>query len=128
MNVIAGITGTFEVLDRPPGDCGGTAEPTVSDVPRCCWCSRPFQARQSGGRPQKFCLPSCRRAFHAAGRSWVLDRIASGALTVADIRNGPPATRTLITGVEATQPVVSRWSAASAPASRCWTRLPIFAA
>jgi hypothetical protein len=28
----------------------------------------------------------------------VLDRIANGALTVGDIRNGPPGTRTLLSG------------------------------
>jgi hypothetical protein len=41
----------------------------------------------------------------------VLDRVASGALTVADIRNGPPATRALIIGAEARQPVVSSFGA-----------------
>lgn len=25
---------------------------------------------QDGGKQQKFCRPSCRRAFHAAGRTW----------------------------------------------------------
>jgi hypothetical protein len=40
----------------------------------------------------------------------VLDRIASGALIVADIRNGLPATRTLLPA-EAMQPVVSSFGA-----------------
>jgi hypothetical protein len=72
----------------------------------CCWCERLFHPRQSGGRPQKFCRPSCRRAFHTAGRTWVLDRITNGALTVADIRNGPTATRALLTKAGGTLPRV----------------------
>ena len=72
----------------------------------CCRCERLFHPRQSGGRPQKFCGPSCRRAFHAAGRTWVLDAIASGALTLADIRSGSAATRALLSEAEGTLPNV----------------------
>jgi len=36
----------------------------------------------------------------------MLDRIASGALTVADIRNGGPATRALLSEAEGTMPRV----------------------
>ncbi len=59
----------------------------MSRAPACSWCSRLFQARQGGGRAQRLCRPSCRRAFHAAVRAWALAAIARGALTVADIRN-----------------------------------------
>ena len=61
----------------------------------CLWCDRPFRARRSGGQPQRFCSPGCRRAFHAGARAWVLDAIAGGALTVVDIKSGLPATRAL---------------------------------
>jgi hypothetical protein len=50
------------------------------------------------GRAQRFCRPSCRRAFHASVRSWALDAIADGTMTIAEIRNGAPATRTLRRG------------------------------
>jgi hypothetical protein len=72
----------------------------MSDAPRCSWCSRRFRARQGGGHMQQFCRPPCRRAFHAAARRWVLDAIASGALTIGDIRNGLPATRAFPTSAE----------------------------
>ena len=60
------------------------------------WCGRPFRARQTGGRVQRFCWPSCRRAFHAAARAWALDAIADGTLSVVDLRNGAAATRALV--------------------------------
>ncbi len=66
----------------------------MSEAPACVWCNRPFPARE-GGRAQRFCRQSCRRAFHAAARSWVLDAITRGVLTIADIRSGLPATRAL---------------------------------
>ena len=72
----------------------------MGDAPFCSWCNRPFRARQSGGRAQQFCRPSRRRAFHAAARSWALDAIAKGVLTLADLKNGLPATRALLPGTE----------------------------
>jgi hypothetical protein len=62
----------------------------------CAWCGRPFQERQTGGRTQRFCRPSCRRSFHAAVRSWALDAIADGTLTLAEVRSGAVATRALL--------------------------------
>ena len=44
--------------------------------------------------------------FHAAVRAWVLDAIASGALTLADIRSGSAATRALLSEAEGTLPRV----------------------
>lgn len=67
----------------------------MSDMLCCSWCNRPFQARRSGGRPQRFCRAACRRAFHAAARSWALDAIASGRVTLAELKNAFAATRTL---------------------------------
>jgi len=77
----------------------------MSEAPACVWCNRPFPARE-GGRAQRFCRPSCRRAFHTAARSWALNAIESGALTVADIRSGLPATRALLGHRESPMPVV----------------------
>jgi hypothetical protein len=70
----------------------------MTSVPVCYWCERQFQPRQSGGRPQRFCRPSCRRAFHAAARAWALDAIATGFMTVADLKNCLAATRALLPG------------------------------
>jgi hypothetical protein len=68
---------------------------SMSGTPSCPWCDRPFRARHSGGRAQRFCRPLCRRKFHAAVRAWAVDAIARGALTVGDLKNEPVATRTL---------------------------------
>ncbi len=78
----------------------------MSKVPACSWCQRSFLVRENGGRAQRFCRPSCRRAFHTAARSWALNAIESGALTVADIRNGLPTTRALLGQRESPMPVV----------------------
>jgi hypothetical protein len=67
----------------------------MSDAVRCSWCTRLFRPRR-GGHAQRYCRPSCRRAFHGAARAWVLNAIASGALTLADIGSGSAATRALL--------------------------------
>jgi hypothetical protein len=67
----------------------------MSDSTRCSWCDRAFRPRQSGGHAQRFCCPSCRRAFHAAARNWVLAGLAAGDIGISDVKNGPPATRAL---------------------------------
>jgi hypothetical protein len=77
----------------------------MSDAVRCPWCTRLFRPRR-GGHAQRYCRPSCRREFHGAARAWVLDAIASGALTLADIRSGSAATRALLSEAEGTLPRV----------------------
>jgi hypothetical protein len=57
----------------------------------CAWCRRPYAVRR-GGRGQRFCTPSCRRACHEAARAWALAELAAGRLTLDPIRNAAPAT------------------------------------
>jgi len=61
----------------------------------CLWCGKGFTPRATGGKPQAFCRPACRRAFDASGRRWVSVAIATGVLTVDGLRNDPAATRAL---------------------------------
>src|SRR5690349_13491981 len=68
----------------------------------CFWCDQPFRRRQSGGLPQRFCRPFCRRAFHAAARAWALDAMVRDTLILADIKNSVPATRALVVNAIAT--------------------------
>jgi hypothetical protein len=71
----------------------------------CFWCETRFTPRRDGGKRQVFCRPVCRRAFDAAGRRWVAEATASGALTVDALRNGSAATRALPPGVIPSAPV-----------------------
>ena len=71
----------------------------------CAWCGRSFQERQTGGRRQRFCRPSCRRAFHTVVRSWALDAIADGTLTLTEVRSGAVATRALLPTAMSPEPV-----------------------
>src|SRR5438132_1640628 len=77
---------------------------TMSDPLSCPWCDRPFQARRDGGKRQVFCCPSCRRAFHAAARNWVLAGLATGHIAISDVKNGPLATRALSGGANSPSP------------------------
>jgi len=43
-----------------------------------------------------FCRSVCRRGFDAAGRRWVAEAIATGVLTVRELKNGPTPTRALV--------------------------------
>jgi hypothetical protein len=71
----------------------------------CLWCGKGFTPRRHGGKRQVFCRPACRRDFDAAGRRWVAEAIATGALTVDALRNGAAATRALLSGAISPAPV-----------------------
>jgi hypothetical protein len=62
----------------------------------CQWCEGAFAPRSTGGKPQTFCRPACRRAFDAAGRKFVASEIAAGRLTVEALRNGAATTRAVL--------------------------------
>jgi hypothetical protein len=65
---------------------------TADALPRCRWCGNTFHPRATGGRPQRFCRPACRREFFAAVRSWAVAELEAGRVTAAKLRNGTPAT------------------------------------
>jgi hypothetical protein len=61
----------------------------------CPWCEKPFRARR-GGSPQRFCGAKCRSAFWSALRRWGDRAVATGILSIADIRNGDAEACTLL--------------------------------
>jgi hypothetical protein len=54
----------------------------------CAWCENRFKPRCRGSR-QRFCSARCRTAFWSALRGFGERALASGALTIADVQNGP---------------------------------------
>jgi len=80
----------------------------VTEAAPCVWCGGAFVPRTTGGKAQRFCHPTCRRAFDAAGRRWVAEAIATGTLTVDALRNGPTATRALLPGETPPPPISER--------------------
>ena len=72
----------------------------------CSWCGRQFTPRLTGGRDQRFCRPSCRRALHAAARAWVLAEIAAGRLNLGAIKNRLPAPCALTAMSESPSPAL----------------------
>ena len=88
------------LCDASPTDGGESAAP---DAPcACLWCGMTFQPRTDGGTAQRFCKPSCRRAFDQASRAWVRRQVDDGCLSVADLRDGLGTARALLP--EANQP------------------------
>jgi len=84
----------------------------------CLWCQRPFPARR-GGSPKRFCSAAHRTAFWSALRRWGEKAVATGMLTMGDIRNGDPAACTLLSGGSSHGQVSEpRLPAAVAPAAR----------
>ena len=55
-------------------------------VNNCLWCNRPFMPKTVGAYAKKFCRPSCKNQFHRAARLWAEQAIATGKLSVTDIR------------------------------------------
>ena len=77
---------------------GGPAARSSPNAVPCAWCGGAFTPRSTGGHTQRFCCPTCRRDFDAAGRRWVAEAIACGLLSLAQIRKGAAATRALLSG------------------------------
>jgi hypothetical protein len=73
-----------------------TAERQMTSDRACPWCGKGFTPRRDGGKEQRFCSAACRHALDAAGRRWITATLASGALTLVDLRNGTAATRALL--------------------------------
>ena len=82
-------------------EIGRTTQPILqsreseADGSVCAWCGRPLQARR-GGSPKRFCEPEHRMAFWSALRRWGEHAVASGMLTISDIKKGAPAACTLL--------------------------------
>ena len=79
--------------DAPPADGGERAAPDPHCA--CLWCETAFQPRTDGGTAQRFCKPSCRRAFDQASRAWVRRQVDAGRLSVADLQSGLGTARAL---------------------------------
>ena len=52
----------------------------------CLWCKTEFEPRASGGKPQRFCSPPCRRAFDTACRKYAMTEVYAGRLQVSALR------------------------------------------
>jgi len=76
----------------------------MTTSPECPWCERPFRARR-GGSPQRFCGAKCRMMFWSALRRWGEQAVASGLLTIADIKIGAAGACTLLPGAISPSPV-----------------------
>ncbi len=59
---------------------------TAMNKRTCRWCHGAFRPRMSGGKPQRFCSPGCRRAFEAALRAWAQAEFAAGRITVTELQ------------------------------------------
>jgi hypothetical protein len=71
----------------------------------CLWCGREFVPRLDGGKRQRVCRPLCRRRLDAAGRRWVAEAIATGVLTVHELKTGVAGTRALVSAATSSVPV-----------------------
>jgi len=87
-------------------------------LPECLWCRRPFRPRR-GGSPKRFCCAAHRIAFWSAARRWAEKAVASGVLSVGDIRNGVGEACTPLPGAGSPAPVpLPQKSATVAPGER----------
>jgi hypothetical protein len=72
--------GTGRTAQRGAGDMAdGTA--TIC----CLWCDGAFQPHR-GGSEQRFCSSSCRTAFHGACRTWAVQAVLDGRLSLKSVR------------------------------------------
>jgi len=71
------------------------------------------------GSPQRFCCAGHRMAFWSAARRWAEAAVASGLMSVDDIRNGATKACTLLLEAGSLAPIPSpQQSAAVAPGER----------
>ena len=72
----------------------------ATDERACFWCGTAFAPRTSGGSPQRFCRPSCRRAFGDAARRWATVAVERGLITVATLKAAPTSARAVCDTVQ----------------------------
>lgn len=79
--------GSRQTIDNPEmlRCCGSAGQPETRSSGRCPWCGRDFSPRTTGGKPQRFCSPRCRRAMDAGLRAWATEELAAGRVTVAGL-------------------------------------------
>jgi hypothetical protein len=53
----------------------------------CVWCGKDFCKRTNGGKEQMFCVQACREEWHRAKRDYLEDKLASGVITVEEIKS-----------------------------------------
>jgi len=70
---------------------------TMAQTIACLWYGTAFERRRDGGKSQRFCSPTHRRAFETAARTYVRRAIEDGTLTVANLREAAGTTRALHT-------------------------------
>jgi hypothetical protein len=59
----------------------------MTEAITCPWCAKSFFPRRTGGKRQRFCSPTCRRALDKALRAWAGQELAEGRVTVAHLRH-----------------------------------------
>jgi hypothetical protein len=84
---LSGLWMRQEDSRRPVWEFADRVQITHSVLEVCLWCKRPFRPRR-GGSPKRFCCAAHRIAFWSAARRWAEKAVASGVLSVGDIRNG----------------------------------------
>jgi hypothetical protein len=84
--MLSQLSSAEDPLSVARGDPRVTDAPEQASGPTCAWCSSRFTPRQSGGRRQRFCSKSCRRASEKAIREWAQGALVAGRVTVAEIK------------------------------------------
>jgi hypothetical protein len=110
-------------LEQFPAGDGASVKRFGTAIP-CLWCGRPFVARR-GGSPQRFCPPAHRMAFWSALRRLGEHAVATGVLTVDQVRNGDPAACTLLPGGISPALVSEPRKPAPVPPPECPSRVVI---
>ncbi|MSO94126.1 MAG: hypothetical protein EXQ86_12105 [Rhodospirillales bacterium] len=94
----------------------------------CLWCSRHFEPRPrtAGGKEQRFCSPSCRKACHVAADRWAMGQLERGEVSADTLRGGAEATKTLPPVHKSPLPAITLAPAPDLPAgtTRALGRVP----
>lgn len=54
---------------------------------RCPWCDRPFEPREKGGTPQRFCSAPCRSEYHTACRQLGDQLVSLGIVAMPELKS-----------------------------------------
>ena len=63
----------------------------------CLWCGLDLPSASHPGSERRFCSSKCRQALHAACRSWAVQAVYKGSLSLDVVRNAPQKACTLAT-------------------------------
>ena len=88
------------------GEHKGSGPAEADPACACLWCGAALPSASHPGSERRFCSSKCRQALHAACRSWAVQAVYAGRLSLDAVRNASQKACTFATAAKPGSEVV----------------------